>query len=348
MCVFGWIVFSTASGAEIVIREEYCKDVLEAPVKGRPVRIVSFCFPDDGSKELEEIEPLVEAEAMKGTDIICLPEVFLGLYVVESATGRVITHMAEIAKKYKTYIVVPIALQDGEHQYNSAVLIDREGKVLGAYNKVYDLWALPNIYELEEFKNYREKAAEPGRYVKVFETDFGRIGFAICFDVNFPEVWQILDDLGAELVIWPSAYSAGSSLRAHAINHHYYIVTSTGYSRHCQVYDITGNRLLSERGEDILISRVTLDLDRGIYHNNWNLGPEKLDKLLAERGDAIEVERWLRDEGWFVLRAKKEGVSARKLAADYGLEELRDYIRRARRLNNELRGTKIEGKLISE
>ena len=55
-----------------------------------------------------------------------------------------------------------------------------------------------------------------GREVPVYQADFGRVGMAICFDVNFPAVWQRLADAGAELVLWPSAYSAGSSLQEEA------------------------------------------------------------------------------------------------------------------------------------
>jgi len=102
---------------------------------------------------------------------------------------------------------------------------------------------------------------EPGRQVKVFQTDFGRLGLAICFDVNFPEVWQEMADQGAELVVWPSAYSAGTSLQAHALNHHFYIVTST-LTRDCLVYDVTGEELLYEKSDDLNVSRITLDLDR--------------------------------------------------------------------------------------
>jgi len=168
----------------------------------------------------------------------------------------------------------------------------------------------------------------------VYDADFGRIGMAICFDVNFPAVWQTLADQGAELVIWPSAYSAGTSLQAHALNHHFYIVTAT-YTKDCIVYDITGQELLYEKSDEINISRVTLDLDRGIYHENFNIA--KRDRLLAEHGDAVELEQWLPREQWFVLRAKQPGVSARQLAQQYGLEELRAYLTRSRTAIDQLR-----------
>jgi hypothetical protein len=135
-------------------------------------------------------------------------------------------------------------------------------------------------------------------------------------------------------VLWPSAYSAGTSLQAHALNHHYYTVTST-WTRDCIVYDITGEEILYQKSQDINVARITLDLDRRIYHENFNVA--KRDRLLKEHGDAIEQDRWLKREQWFVLRARRPGVSARALAKQYGLEELRDYIDRSRR---EIDGTR--------
>ena len=172
----------------------------------------------------------------------------------------------------------------------------------------------------------------------IFQTDFGRLGMAICFDVNFPEVWKRMADQGAELVIWPSAYSAGTTLQSHALVNHYYIVSSTG-ERDCSVYDITGAQILYEKSEEVNVSRVTLDLDRGIYHQNFNL--EKRDLLLREHGQDVLQETWMDREQWFVLRSKRAGVLARALARQYGLEELRDYVDRSRRQIDQMRGAPV-------
>jgi len=58
--------------------------------------------------------------------------------------------------------------------------------------------------------------------------------------------------------------------------------------------------------------------------------PAKLAKLLKERVDDVEREKWLPKEGWFLLKAKRPGISARALARQYGLEERRPYINRTR------------------
>ena len=190
---------------------------------------------------------------------------------------------------------------------------------------------------------------QPGEDTVVYEADFGRVGFAICFDVSYPEVWRRLADQGAELVLWASAYSAGTSLQAHALNHNFYIVTSTSHGREfsdCTVCDVTGEILLYEKKpKGINVSRITLDLDRGIYSTDFNMA--KRDKLLRERPDEVVLDKWMPRECWFVIKARRPGVSARKLARQYGLEELRPYLARSRREANQLRGWQFSKKLTA-
>jgi len=290
---------------------------------GRPVRVVSLNF---NNKSLAEIAKIVDDEGAKGTDIIVLPETWRGQTVPETLEGETITTLSRLAKKHNTYILSPIDRTDGKHRFNSAVLINREGRVVFVYDKVYPYWSEFDL----------NPPVDPGiSGDMVYETDFGRIGMAICFDANFPEVWQVLEEKGAELVLWPSAYSAGSQLQAYALLHHYYIVAST-YTRDCQVYDITGRRILDEKGDDITIARMTLDLDREIYHDNFN--GDKLIRLLEAHGEEVEKELYMPREAWFVLRAMKPGVSASELAKQFGMETLTEYQKRSRREIDKRRG----------
>jgi len=287
------------------------------PLPGRPVQITSISF---SCRPLDAIAQIVEAEAAKGTDLIALPETWTGqnLNRPETLEGPIITAMSDIARRHGTWIACPLDRLDGNKRVNSAVLIDRQGRVAGVYDKVYPYWNEFNLAQLVEI----------GTDTPVFETDFGKVGMAICFDANFPEVWKGLADNGAELVVWPSAYSAGTTLRSHALINHFAIVTST-QTTDCSVYDIDGSEILYETNDDVNVSRITLDLDRGIYHENFNM--DKRDKLLAEHPGDVELEKHHLREQWFILRARRPGVSARALAKQYGLEELRDYVNRSRR-----------------
>ncbi len=299
---------------------------------GRPVRIVSIGFQGTGMS-LEQIVRHVDEEGARGADVIALPETCRGQGASseELLHGPTVTAMAALASKHRTYIAVPIDRRDQNRRLNTVVFLDRTGHVAGVYNKLFPYWSEYGLHP----------PVSPGDASEVFEADFGRIGFATCFDANFPEVWRRLSELGAEVVVWPSAYSAGSSLQAHAINHHYYIVTSSA-TPDCIVYDITGERLLYESAKDVNVSHVTLDLDRGIYHENFNL--EKRDKLLKEHAQDVVQEKWMKMEQWFVLKAKRPGVSARALARQYGLEELRHYIERSRGAIDKRRGWEFSAK----
>ncbi len=294
------------------------------PGVGRPVRIVSLSFK---SASLEKIAGLVDAEGRKGVDLVVLPEAWRGPDVVETLSGETITTLARLAREHHCYVVCPIYRALDGRRLNTAVLIDRTGAVVSVYDKVFPYW---NEFEMRP-------PALPGQNdVAVYDADFGRIGLATCYDAKFPEVFQRLRDRGAELVAWTSAYSGFTELQAFALLHHYPIVTST-LTGDSLVYDITGALLLDRKdAADVTVSRFTLDLDRTIYHYNFNL--EKRERLLREHGADVRLDVDMPREEWFVLAAKRPGVSARQLGRQYGLEELRDYKDRSRVGIDALRG----------
>jgi hypothetical protein len=110
------------------------------------------------------------------------------------------------------------------------------------------------------------------------------------------------------------------------------------------VYDITGEKLFYQKSEKVNAATVTLDLDRGIYHQNFNI--PKPDKLLKEHPEDVEQEKWMELEQWFVLKAKRPGVGARELAKQYGMEELRHYLDRSRRAIGGRRGWQYEARVL--
>jgi predicted amidohydrolase len=324
MSVSAFAVGLEGGGREVSVAAGAREDLPRTPAEqvGRPVRVVSIGF-GAGKRTLEWIASQVDREGALGTDIIALPETFRGQNQAsaESLDGPTINAMSRLAKKHRTYIVCPIDRKAGKLRFNSAVLLDREGRVACVYDKLYPVWA-------EECVNH---SVHPGATVCVHQADFGRVGLAICFDVNWSALWEQLSNQGAEFVIWTSAYSAGRTLQAQAISYNYYVVSAT-WTPDCLVYDIDGQQLVHEtnsQGDGSNVTRITLDLDRCIFHQDLNR-PEKVGRLLKERGEDIAEEKWMPLEGWFVLKAKRPGVSARELARNYGLEELRPYLNRSR------------------
>lgn len=283
----------------------------------RMIRVMSISHKTGGDGRVLK---LLRTHLHPGLDLVLLPETCVG----ESAgpvslDAEIVRQVRALSKQYRVNLVFPL-YTCGAHgeRINSALVINREGEIAGQYRKTYPYWS--------EFDLTPPCAVTPPGDC-VVALDFGRLGLAVCFDANFPAVWQRLADEGAELVAWCSAYSAGSQLTAHALNHHYAIVTCT-LVPDCAVIDIDGREVFYRAGGDVCVCENVLDLDRCIFHENYN--DEKVVRLVAEHPAEVEIEKRLPREQWFLLHSVRTESSARMLSRAYGMTELRDYKKQSR------------------
>ncbi len=286
---------------------------------GRQVKVAAIAIGCGGNHDQKlrlGIEHL-ETAGRLGVDIACLPEEFAGM-VAETIPGPTTAAVAEMAKKHHMYVVCPIREQsDDGRQYNTAVLLDRAGRVQGRYRKVFLFWG---------------EGLSPSRDgVGVFDTDFGRIAMLTCFDANFDEVWQEAERKGAEIVFWPSAYGGGLPLNGYAMIHNYNVV-AVGRGN---IIDVLGKNIddVEKPREHQFIA--TLDLDRTLVHVDFNR--TKVAKLLKEHPGEVVQELFLDMESWYVLRSVKPGVRVRDLCKQYQIETLREYRQRSRAQINDAR-----------
>ena len=313
--------------AQEVRNSEIIPQLDREKLPGRQVKVAAICIGFSGEHDVKlkmAIEHL-ETAGKNGVDIACLPEEFAGTKA-EPVDGPTTEAVAELAKKYNMYVICPIRELAEDKQYNTAVLIDRKGKIVGYYRKIFVFWG--------EGLNLSTEG------VKAFDTDFGRISILTCFDLNYPELWRQCDDLDVDMVFWPSAYGGGSPLNAYAILYHYYIVPVGAGN----IIDITGKTFEKIEKPNPKQFIATLDLDRAFAHHDFNR--EKVEKMLAEHNGEIEVERNLSDEDlapWWLFKAVKPGVKVRELLRKYGIETLREYQHRSRKQINEAR---IKGERI--
>ena len=260
---------------------------------------------------LEHLKTSGESEA----DIACLPEIFAGNHP-EAIPGPITDAVAKLARQYGMYVICPIVEDGQDKQYNTAVLIDRKGEIIGSYRKVFVFWG--------------ENLSPSQDGVKYFETDFGRICILTCFDINFPELWQDADELGAEIVFWPSAYDGGMPLNAFAKLYHYYIVpVGTG-----NIIDITGEEVTCQNPREQHFI-ATLDLDRTFIHDNYT--GKKVQQMLQDYKGKIEIEQRYNMEAWTLIRSVDSTVNLRQLCRRYQVETLRQYQRRSRLQINRIR-----------
>ena len=292
-----------------------------ATLPGRQVKVAAICI-GFGGRHDEKLKLAIEhlhAAGRSGVDIACLPEEFAGTGA-EPVPGPTTDAVAKLAEQYNMYVICPIREQAGDKQYNTAVLIDRKGRIAGYYRKIFVFWG--------------EGLHVSTEGVKIFETDFGRISILTCFDLNYPELWHECDLKDVDIVFWPSAYGGGSPLNAFAILYHYYIVPVGAGN----IMDITGKpvaNVTTPRPKQFI---ATLDLDRTFVHHDFNR--EKVETMLAERKDEIVVERILSREDlapWWLFKAVKPGVRVREVLKEYKIESLRDYQHRSREQINKAR-----------
>jgi len=160
--------------------------------------------------------PFIENAAKQGVQILCLQEIFNGPYfcpgqnnewykAAEPIPGKTTELMQELAKKHHMVIIVPIYEQEMPGVlYNTAVVIDADGSIVGKYRKNHIPHVAPGFYEKYFFK--------PGNLgYPVFQTRFAKVGVYICYDRHFPEGARELGLNGAEIVYNPSATVAGLS-----------------------------------------------------------------------------------------------------------------------------------------
>src|SRR6266851_2920055 len=186
---------------------------------------------------LEKTLPFVDQAAKAGVQILCLQEVFNAPYfcpaqtpnwyeAAEAVPGPTTHLLAEYARKHRMAIVVPVYEREmAGVYYNTAAVIDADGKYLGKYRKNH----IPQTHGFWE--KYYFKPGNLG--YPVFKTQYADIGVYICYDRHFPEGARLLGLNGAEIVFNPSATVAGLSQYlwkleqpAHAVANGYFMACS--------------------------------------------------------------------------------------------------------------------------
>jgi len=234
----------------------------EADAPGpRLVRVATIHHRPSGNSSaeanIEEFCAWVDRAARAKPDIICLPEgmtmVGTGLtydQVAEPIPGPTSERLAQKAREHNCYLVACYNERDGLGVYNTAILLDRKGKLVGKYRKAY----VPR----EEV----EGGVTPGDQCPVFDTDFGRVGLMICWDVQYVEPAQQMALKGAEIIFLPIWGGNETLMKARAIENHVFIV-SCGYDAPSWVVDSEGKVLAEASGEGERAIAVTeIDLNR--------------------------------------------------------------------------------------
>ncbi|MEZ4733703.1 MAG: carbon-nitrogen hydrolase family protein [Caldilineaceae bacterium] len=263
---------------------------------------------------------LLDTACAQRPDLICLPEAILHVGLgrsifpegVETVSGDFVAELAMRARSCGAYIVGSLYTQQGGCFGNQAIVIDRTGAVVGCYNKLH-----PTIGEVHS-------GVQPGDQVTVIDTDFGKMGLAICYDIGWPEQWAALAQQEAEIVIWPSAYDGGFPLQVYAWTHFYYVVSAV-WGDHSKIIDITG-RVLTSTSHWSRVTTQQIDLEKEVFHIDDQV--EKLLRVQCELGDHVTAVGFS-EENIFTLESHDPAWPLGRIKQQFALENFRDYHARA-------------------
>ncbi|MBV7333345.1 carbon-nitrogen hydrolase family protein [Chloroflexi bacterium TSY] len=189
--------------------------------------------------------------------------------------GILYRQFAERANANRIYVAYSQRECDGDQVFNTGVLIDREGELVGKYRKMH---LAPG----------EEGDVLPGNLgYPVFECDFGRVSIGICMDIHYPEMWRLFALKGADVLLFPTMcldYTGDhieSIVNARAIDNQVYLVSShfiqypflSGRSMgHSRIVDPYG-RTLADTSHRPGLTFADVDLDAGF--ETWYSGELK-------------------------------------------------------------------------
>jgi beta-ureidopropionase len=267
---------------------------------------------------IEKHLKLIEQAAKQKVQVLCLQEIFYGPYFcAEQNTrwyelteavpdGPTVKLMQKVAAKHRMAMVVPIYEKEMTGlYYNTAAVIDADGKYLGKYRKHHIPQVAPGFWEKFYFT--------PGDtgYL-TFQTKYARIGVYICYDRHFPEGARILGMNGAEIVFNPSATVAGLSeylweleQPAHAVANGYFVgaINRVGREAPWNIGEFYGKsyfcnprgKIVAQASRDkdeLLVAELDLDMIAEV-RNVWQFfrdrRPDSYQPIVAQTGKAAGV-----------------------------------------------------------
>ena len=276
-------------------------------IQARNVAPVDLPIGEIKKRNIEHQMELVEQAAAQGVQMLCFQEIFTTPYfcaeqqtrwydaVERVPDGPTVKLMQDVAREKGIVLIVPVyeEEQTGVY-YNTAAVIDADGKYLGKYRKTHIPHVAPGFWEKFYFR--------PGNLgYPCFDTAFARIGVYICYDRHFPEGARCLGLNGAEIVFNPSATVAGLSeylwkleQPAHAVANGYFIaaINRVGTEAPWDIGEFYGQSYLCDpRGQilaegsrdktELVVADLDLEKIREV-RNTWQFYRDRRPDLYGE------------------------------------------------------------------
>lgn len=243
------------------------------------IAVVQMDSGNDTEKNLAQIEKCIREAAEKEAALIIFPEhaEYLGMDYGKHTSpvpGEITRFFASCAEKYGIYVHCGTMTEQNTEgcPYNTSILFSPRGEILGRYRKLHMF-----DVALEDGPGYRESGeVSPGDDIVLCDTELGRIGMAVCYDLRFPEIFRIMAKQGADMMVLSANFTKDTGrahweplIRARAIENTCYVAAAgqcgkkdafTAYG-HSMIVDPWGE-VLARAGDQEEILYAVIDTDR--------------------------------------------------------------------------------------
>ena len=216
----------------------------------------------DRDETLNHACDMIREAASNGADFAVLPEMFICPYsprwfrrCAELGHEPIVSALSDLAKDLGIYIVGGSIPESAAGKiYNTCFIFDRQGNIIGRHRKIHlfdsDVSGMP-VRESDTFS--------PGSEITVFDTEFGKMGCAVCYDIRFPEVFRAMAERGAQVVFLPAQFNMvsgphhwASMLRARACDYQYFFVGAAAARNPDFKYQCYGHSIIIDPFGDVL------------------------------------------------------------------------------------------------
>lgn len=226
---------------------------------------------------------------------------------------RVFSYFADAARKNRCYIAYSSIWPGGDGKNrNSTVMLDREGEILGVYDKYHGVPA-----EMEEI------GGACGQDAVIFDCDFGRVGALICFDLNFDEIRNLYKEKKPELLLFSSMYHGSFMQNFWAYEMRSYFVSAVA-NLESAIINPVGAKIAATTNYTRHLTK-SINLDYEVVHLDGNM--HKLKAAKEKYGSKIDIF----DPGYLgavLLTSETEEFTASQIAETFSMERLDDYFAR--------------------
>ena len=167
---------------------------------------------DNKDENLKNAEIMIEKSVDENSDFIVLPEMFncpysndkFIEYCEEEKTSKTLLKISKLASKNNVYILAgSIPEKENAKLYNTSYLFNRNGEIIAKHRKMH----LFDIDVKGKIKFMESDVLTAGDNVTTADTEFGRIGIGICYDIRFPELARLMALEGASILFYPGAFN---------------------------------------------------------------------------------------------------------------------------------------------